>query len=93
MAIDKLNRNVIDQKIGANVKKKRDEFGFDIVYMARILGTSPSEYRKLEGGLRRFGAGHLLKIASLFEMSPASFFDKIMSGKNVTLSTGEQEIN
>ena len=88
--VTQLDRNSIDQKVGEGVKRVRKRLKIDCDQAAGTLGISPSEYRKLEGGLRRFNSRQLLKLAKLFRISPIIFFEEITSVEAVIFSTEDR---
>ena len=45
-----------------------------IIEAARFLEISVMEYAELEEGKRRFGAGQLMELCSLFQVNVAMFF-------------------
>jgi transcriptional regulator with XRE-family HTH domain len=48
----------------------RSKLGFSQGQIAEQLGLTLAEYQECESGMRRYGAGRLLKLARLMDVAP-----------------------
>jgi hypothetical protein len=67
--------DTVDEQVGNNVKVKRAELGLSESHIANELGLTLDDYRDHESGMRRFSAGHLLKLTRLMNVSSEYFFE------------------
>ncbi len=67
--------DAIDRAVGHNIRFRRLAHGMAQAELGRRLGLSFQQVQKYEKGINRVGSGRLLRIARIFEVPIASFYE------------------
>jgi transcriptional regulator with XRE-family HTH domain len=67
--------NLIDHHIGTRIRARRAMLGMSQEKLADALGLTFQQVQKYEKGINRVGAGRLLQIAGILDVSIEFFFD------------------
>jgi transcriptional regulator with XRE-family HTH domain len=78
----------VDENVGMQIQRRRKVLGIGEISLAEALGLTLIEYRKCESGERRVGAGGLLELAKLLNVSPSFFFEGDPSNVELPTSRG-----
>ncbi len=70
-------RNLVNTKVGGQVRMTREACGFSDEQVAAKLGVSIDEYKELEEGSKRFSAGQLRELSSLMKVNVVTFFNTL----------------
>lgn len=65
---------MIDQRIGAKVRSRRELLRMDIAAVAAPLGLSAASMRRLEDGIERISASQLQSLCAALRMTPRTVF-------------------
>lgn len=65
----------IDQLVGRNIRVLRLKEGMSQTALANALGITFQQVQKYENGTNRVGSGRLFKIADVFKLPVAAFFE------------------
>lgn len=69
----------VDVKVGANIRKRRKELRLSQQQLAESIGLTFQQVQKYERGSNRVSASMLFEIARTLKVSPAFFFEEILS--------------
>ncbi len=72
---DERAANVVDQELGARVRRRRLELGMSQERLAELLGVTFQQVQKYEKGVNRIAASRLYDIAHALDMPAARFFE------------------
>ena len=82
----RLAPNVVDLKLGREIRAQRKLKKIELVALADILGLSEKAYSQKEAGFKRFNGSELMTLCHCLDTTPAS----LMSGvQEVYLSEGQ----